>query len=123
MAWKKSDITIGARLKIARSNAGMTQAEVASKIGTHSRNYSKYERDEVYPSPDTLARICNALDVSADFLLGLSDDLSVRDTAKSDYILLMGSDGSRHIYTIPSGMSQRVEALLRAGVPEIMEDD
>ena len=52
------------------------------------------------PPADVLVRLCKALDVTSDFLLGISDSYS-SSAAATDYICLMGSDGTRHVYNIP----------------------
>jgi ribosome-binding protein aMBF1 (putative translation factor) len=47
-----------------RLRKGLTQAELAEKIGTRQPVISRLERGEGNPSLDTLQRIAGALDVS-----------------------------------------------------------
>lgn len=61
----------GKRLKWARERLGITQEELAEKLGVSLRTITRYENQ----SGDDLVRdIAETLDVSADYLLGLSDD-------------------------------------------------
>ena len=63
---------LAARLKTARLNADMTQAELAAAAGCAQGNLSEYERGSVEPSVSVLRRLCRALGVSSDWLLGIS---------------------------------------------------
>ena len=117
------DVSIGPRLRFARMNAGFTQQELAARAGITSQNYSKYERGETFPQPKVLVRLCEVLDVSSDFLYGISDSMESPEPAGGDYICMMGADGSRHMYSIPEDIRDRVSAVLKAGFPEIMNDD
>lgn len=64
------DFTIGARLKGLRSDAGLTQRQVADALEIPVSTYSNYENDNRYPAPDMLERICEFFRVSSDYLLG-----------------------------------------------------
>lgn len=65
------DIQIRLRECIRRS--GMTQKEIAGKIGVSSQTISKYMKADVFPALDTFAKICDVLDVSANYVLGLGE--------------------------------------------------
>lgn len=117
-----SNEILGARLRFARKNAGMTQKELSERIHIDPRNYSRYESGMSCPPADVLVRLCKALDVTSDFLLGISDSYS-SSAAATDYICLMGSDGTRHVYNIPKDKSDRVSAVLKAGFPEIITEE
>ncbi len=49
------------------------QSELAQKIHVSKQCVSDYKSGKSLPSVDTLCDICLALDVSADYLLGLTD--------------------------------------------------
>lgn len=117
------DHSIASRLKFARVNAGMTQKELSDRIGINSRRYSKYEIGENVPPPDVMASLCRVLDVTSDFLIGLSDEYAPKDRKGNDYICLMGSDGSRKMYNIPPDMRDRVASMLMAGFPNLMSGE
>lgn len=55
---------------------GLTQAQLAEKTGLPATSISHFENPEGTrkPSFDNLRRLANALDVTTDYLLGLSDD-------------------------------------------------
>jgi transcriptional regulator with XRE-family HTH domain len=63
---------LGNAARAARHRAQLTQAEVASLIGISPVVYSRMERGMVLPSVPTLCRLCDALHVSSDTLLGRS---------------------------------------------------
>jgi transcriptional regulator with XRE-family HTH domain len=61
------------RLKAIRKECGMTQREVYSKLNISPNGYASYEQGRTEPSIDTLVKLCQIFDVSADVLLGLKD--------------------------------------------------
>lgn len=65
----------GDRLKQLRVLRGHTQESLAELLNIGNRQIWRYENGETEPDGDTIAKIARALDVSADFLLGLTDDL------------------------------------------------
>lgn len=67
---------LGARIRRARNEANFTQEELAEKISVGVIQINRYENGKNQPTADVLMRIATALGVSADYLLGLSDDPS-----------------------------------------------
>lgn len=61
------------RIKEVRKERGLSQTRLAQKIGMEQTQYSRYERGENEIKVNVLIDICKALDVSSDYLLGLSD--------------------------------------------------
>lgn len=61
-------------LRSIRKNHGTTQRQVAEGIAVTERNYQYYESGEREPSMTTIIALCQYFAVSADYLLGLSDD-------------------------------------------------
>ena len=51
-----------------------TQTEIAKEIRVSKQCISDYKSGKSLPSLETLFLICRCLDVSADYLLGLSDE-------------------------------------------------
>jgi transcriptional regulator with XRE-family HTH domain len=75
--------TLGERLSAVRERRGLTQGEVARRIGLPQQAISRLERGErEHVRSDVLARLAIALDVSADVLLGLRD-MTASETALS----------------------------------------
>ena len=63
---------IGSAAREARTHLGLTQAEVAEKLGIAHMLYSRLERGKMLPSVPTLLRMCAVLHIAADKLLGTS---------------------------------------------------
>ena len=61
-------------LKEARLRSGLSQKEVAENIGVAKSTYSLYESGNREPNVQTIKKISDALDVSADELLGLNTE-------------------------------------------------
>ena len=58
-------------LKQCRKQKGISQAELASKLGVTQQAVGKWESGKSSPDPATVARIAEILSTTADFLLGL----------------------------------------------------
>lgn len=58
-------------LKECRKKKGMSQAELASKLGVTQQAVGKWESGKSSPDPSTVARIAELLSTTADYLLGL----------------------------------------------------
>ncbi|MEU5036534.1 helix-turn-helix transcriptional regulator [Streptomyces rubiginosohelvolus] len=54
---------IGARIRAARGDAGLTQQQVAEKIGMDRANYVNIEQGHIAPLVDSLIRIADAIGV------------------------------------------------------------
>lgn len=64
----------GNHLRLIRKSKNLTQKQVASSINITERNYQRYESGDQKPAFEIIISLCKVLDVSADYLLGLSDD-------------------------------------------------
>ncbi|XXF78508.1 helix-turn-helix transcriptional regulator [Myxococcaceae bacterium GXIMD 01537] len=73
-------ITIGSAAREARTHLGLTQAEVAERLGIAHMVYSRLERGKMLPSVQTLLRMTSVLRVSSDELLGTA---SAEEPARS----------------------------------------
>ncbi|HRU99792.1 MAG TPA: helix-turn-helix transcriptional regulator [Ruminococcus sp.] len=60
---------IGERIKKIRKSKKLTQKMLADKVGTSICVISKWETGERYMNSFNLINICEALEVSADYLL------------------------------------------------------
>ena len=67
-------ITLHDNMKRARLNAGLTQTQVAEKVGITARQYQRYESGRSAPYIYDLPKICEALGVSYEWLF--SEDWS-----------------------------------------------
>lgn len=64
----------GTRLKEARKNRGYTQTEIAKVMNIPQQNWQRYESGTLDLKMSTIYRICKALNISADWLLGLKEE-------------------------------------------------
>ena len=60
----------GARLHALREAAGLTQAQVADKLGISARAYAFWEREPVSLRAEQIATLADVLGVTADELVG-----------------------------------------------------
>ena len=64
------------RLKKLRKDTGLTQVDVANKLGISQPAYASWERGIKKPTQDNLVKIAQILNVSVDFLVGNSQETS-----------------------------------------------
>jgi Zn-dependent peptidase ImmA (M78 family) len=62
-------MVVGARLKMARKMAGMSQQDLGEKVGVSRMAVSKYERDQITPDSQNLIKLAQALGVNVEYLL------------------------------------------------------
>ncbi len=60
--------SFGENLKYERKIAGLTQQQLADKMGIKQQQLSRWERDEIEPAVSSIVAIAKALDVSFDDL-------------------------------------------------------
>jgi transcriptional regulator with XRE-family HTH domain len=65
---------LGSRLRKARERANLMQKDAAHKVGISNVTLSQYEKGIRNPDPHLLAKLADLYDVSADWLLGRTDD-------------------------------------------------
>lgn len=66
------------RIRELREDNDKTQSEVAEILGTSQTMYARYERGANELPLRHLIRLSNLYNVSADYILGLTDDMSSR---------------------------------------------
>ena len=64
-------VDFGNRLKKMRLQEGMTQQQLADRLGVTKSVVSYYELQARYPSPEVLMKLARIFHVSTDFLLGI----------------------------------------------------
>lgn len=57
-------------LREARKSTGMTQKEVAEKVGVARSTYALYETGERSPDVEVVKKLAEALNVTGDYLIG-----------------------------------------------------
>jgi transcriptional regulator with XRE-family HTH domain len=63
---------VGETARVARQRAGLTQADVAERVGLATEVYGRLERGRMLPSVPSLRRLCIALRTASDAFLGLN---------------------------------------------------
>lgn len=64
-------VNFGEKLRALRTDAGMTQAELARRLSITKSVVSYYELSERTPSPDILIKLADIFHVTTDYLLGI----------------------------------------------------
>lgn len=62
---------LGANIRKARKQAGLTQAELAKRMEIQQRDISRWESNDRAPSVFSFGKLCKAMGASADELLEL----------------------------------------------------
>lgn len=121
--------TLGDRIKTRIADMGLTQKQAAAQVGISSQRFGNYVQDGRTPDIYTLAKIAKALDVSTDWLLGISENgeridiqpvltrLLELDGMKAEKALLLGEvaqEAVRLLSTLPDQAAEPATALLAA---------
>ena len=64
-------VDFGENLKRLRLQEGLTQQQLADRLGVTKSVVSYYELQERYPSPEVLTKLASVFHVTTDYLLGL----------------------------------------------------
>lgn len=62
---------LGKNIQKARKAAGVTQIQLAERLGVYQKDISRWEKNDLTPNVLTFAKICKELNASADELLEL----------------------------------------------------
>lgn len=69
---------IKGRMKEARLKNHLTQEELAEKLNTDKVQISRWEQGRKIPRAERIAEIAQILNTSVDYLMGLSDEPTIR---------------------------------------------
>ena len=78
----KPKYELGERIKKLRKDLGISQKELASRIGVSNSRVSNWEQGINRPDADILPKLCSALQTSPSLLLGLrltKDELTEKE--------------------------------------------
>ncbi|QPZ41501.1 helix-turn-helix transcriptional regulator [Bacillus halotolerans] len=73
-------MSFGHKLKTLRKQRGLTQKELAEKLFLSQSSITRFEKDEILPTSETLSKIANFFDVSIDFLLNRPQPLPKKNS-------------------------------------------
>ncbi|PTL75409.1 helix-turn-helix domain-containing protein [Vitiosangium sp. GDMCC 1.1324] len=71
---KRLATNIGEACRAARVEAGLTQEDVADRVGIATEVYGRLERGNMTPSVPTLRKVCLVLNLSADAALAIDKE-------------------------------------------------
>ncbi len=104
--------TIGMRIQMIRKAKGMTQEELAGKVGVSSQAVSKWENDTSCPDISLLPQLCSILGITTDELLtGKRDEVKMvppQDRKSLDQLTLrvkiLSTRGDKVNVNLPMGL-------------------
>ena len=79
------------RLRDARKIAQISQADLSGRSGIAASAISHFESGVRRPSAGNIVRLCRALGISSDYLLGLTDKPYANDQQQDHYLRRMSS--------------------------------
>lgn len=79
---------LSARLRELRARVGMTQDQIARRLGCHESAVSRWESGTRFPTGEDLVSLSDLFRVSVDYLLGKQDQYAAPGTALVDQALL-----------------------------------
>lgn len=84
------------RIRDLRSARGLSQVELAEKLGVTKQSVSNWENDNIQPPIEMLVKIADFFSVSTDYLLGRDDkkyiDVSQLSSQEREHIQLIIND-------------------------------
>lgn len=88
--WSVVAVDFGQRLKELRVQSGMTQLQLAQRMGVTKSVVSFYELQERTPSPDILVKLSGIFKVSTDYLLGLDprETIDISGLSREDIAIM-----------------------------------
>lgn len=101
------------RLKKLRKDAGLTQVDVASKLGISQPAYASWERGVKKPTQENLVKLSKILYVSVDYLLGNTENKQTSDVLEDIEVLF-------HINS--KGLTEEEKKTFRNDLIKFMEE-
>ena len=93
-----------------RKQKGLTQVELAEKVGISNVSLSNYERGTQMPDLITLAKIAVELDVSTDVLLGIQEEITENEMPRTDEARIL----AKGIDKLPKEQREQALSVIRA---------
>jgi transcriptional regulator with XRE-family HTH domain len=109
------DVMVGAKIRIFRTHRGMSQSDLAGKIGVAFQQVQKYENGANRVGASRLSRIAAALGISIEELFEPSEDKSAHP--KSPFQLLADRDALR----VLKAFSRTTDPRIRRAIAQLVE--
>lgn len=87
---------ISQRIKELRAEKKVSQKELSNQLFVSPQAISKWERNEATPNPEAITKMAEIFDVSADYLLGRTDQ---KEQLPTDSEELKAPDGYEKLTT------------------------
>jgi transcriptional regulator with XRE-family HTH domain len=110
---KKDRPLLGLRLAELRQAAGLTQMQLADKLGVHHSNIAFWELSGTPPRGEVLPKMAHALGVSVDALLGVTPPKPKKQAAKGRLQLVFESASK-----LPRRQQQKIAEVVEALVSQ-----
>jgi transcriptional regulator with XRE-family HTH domain len=79
--------TLADRIQLLRKQAGMTQVDLAGKIGVSKSQFIRYESKDVQPPADIVNKLADVLGTSVDYLISGDKSEKAKATLKNSELL------------------------------------
>jgi transcriptional regulator with XRE-family HTH domain len=110
------DVYVGSRIRLQRIMRGLTQSELAERVGISFQSVQKYERGENRVSASRLHEFATALEVSEQYFFdGISDGSAVAESAPAQepsVSALEGKELHRQLAAVMAMDDRRLRGLI-----------
>jgi transcriptional regulator with XRE-family HTH domain len=101
----------GERLLNTRRKKKISQDKLAKRIGVHAPIIGRYERNELNPYIEMAVKIANALEISLDYLTGISDvELNKNITDIITNLQRLNFQDKEHVFTTINALIRDAKA-------------
>lgn len=94
-------MTIGEKISELRRNAGLTQRDLALKIGVTPSAVGNYEQGVSFPREEVLFRLFSALDCTPNELFGFEEETVTIAARKGGGTIVLKKRGKKSIFDAP----------------------
>lgn len=101
----------GNRIREKRKEKKLTQKEFAKAIGAKHNSVSDWELGKNKPDPDAIERICEVLDIPADYLLPSRRGSAKPECEYSDALYISMPSGDAEIDELRKGLHDVIDRL------------
>ncbi len=114
---------IGNRINIERKNIGLTQEELAIKLGLNNKSsVSQYEKGDTLPGDDIKVQMCNLFNCSLDYLLCKSDVRNSENKVDFDADKLRIGLSTKDYENITDTQIKQIEELAKVILKDNLKD-
>lgn len=122
-----------------RKRSKLSQVNLAEFVGCTQATISKYELDQIKIPPEALAKLCTAFNVTADYLLGFTDEnakspaaygseaistsITITEREPSEFFMQIQEANSLFLKLDPAGKAQALAFLQFLAEQQSKESD